>query len=192
MGQTCYPISYSYIPLFSEKRGTEKRFYFYVLNADNGKSTVITRWGFKGSFGDISVAHFETIKEALDFVENKLDEKYSEGFHNSSGSSEATCENETELRQKLGRALLPNLSAPDVTHVDPDFDTRGMKKERPMPRLAEDGRLNEETKRANAIKELNRLRELKQTQREEAEIQRQVQELEAEARYIEDETYGAF
>jgi predicted DNA-binding WGR domain protein len=177
-----YPMEIWGVSLEHEK-GT-KAYDIKVVSSSAGPAIVIFRWGKVGVRGDILVKRFDTYTEAKSAAEAKKREKKTRGYDQTSISEAKVVNGRFSLVQAIGRPTLAKLDPDDITHIDPDFDTKGMRRREP-PRLDEDGRLNQRALRDKELREKEELRKFR-------EEQRRKEEDEAESFYRNNPLYGAF
>lgn len=149
-----YPITVTQ-QSFDHVGGT-KSYHFTLIEAANGHSVVVFRYGKKGVFGQIVVQTFETAKAAWKAYEKKEAEKSgSRGGYRPIGV-QVTREiaDSSEFASKVGLALFNKIGGKAVNHLDPGFDTSKMRQEVDPVTLDENGTKTGDTSRKADISDL--------------------------------------
>jgi predicted DNA-binding WGR domain protein len=160
-----YPIKVHSISL--DHRGGTKSYHLMMIEAANGNSVVVYRWGKTGVFGEIKIETFDSPIKARKGWEKKEREKTSNGYSQTGPAVEKVAADASELMAAIGRNMFAKLGASNVKHLDPSFDTSGM-------READDPQYDEETgKKLDTARKMDLAALLEEQKRkEEAEIAR--------------------
>lgn len=172
-----YPIKVTQ-QSYDHKGGT-KSYHYTLIEAANGKSVVIFRFGKKGQFGQLNVHEFDTPKAAWKVYEKKEEEKQKGGYYPIGTQTVKVANSSSEIVPAVGMALFNKMGARAVNHIDPGFDTSKMRKEADPANLDEEGRRVGDTSRKADIRDL-----MEQQKREEA--------AEAARAYDDNEEFGIF
>lgn len=182
-----YPINRVMVSL--DHKGGTKSYHLMLLSAASGASVVIFRWGKTGQFGEMQVHCFKTLSEAEKEFEKKLRSKQSGGYFVTSDIKEKSALNDQQLRQIVGLPIFAKMGAAAIKHLDPGFDTSGMREADP-PRFSEDGENLESERRAKEAADL-RVKHKEEMERLEQE-RRDREEAERRAVYGANPIFGAF
>lgn len=147
-----------------DHRGGTKSYHFTLIEAADGKSVVIFRYGKKGQFGQVLTETYETAKAAWKAYEKKEGEKIKGGYQPVSHQVTKTATDPTQIVGTVGMALFNKIGAKAVNHIDAGFDTSKMRQEADPATLDEEGRKVGDTSRRADVRDL-----LEQQKREEAE-----------------------
>lgn len=161
-----------------DHRGGTKSYHFTLIEAANGKSVVVFRYGKKGQFGQVITEIYETAKAAWKAYEKKEGEKIKNGYQPIGSQTTKVANNSSVFASTVGLALFNKMGGKAVNHLDIGFDTSKMRQEVDPATLDENGRKVGDTSRKADV------RELLEQQREEAER--------AARAYDDNEEYGIF
>lgn len=120
-----YPIKSRALSL--DHRGGTKSYHLMLIQANNGKCVVINRWGKTGAFGEMKVKTFDSVPAAEKAFSKKEREKTGKGYSQTGASRETTAADGSELPRSIGLAVFNKMGAAAVKHLDPGFDTSGMR-----------------------------------------------------------------
>jgi predicted DNA-binding WGR domain protein len=109
-------------------RGGTKEYFLTLVCAPGGSSIVIRRWGAKGALGQLKVTKFVSQKDAEKDFEKELNARQSgsKGYQ-VTDSKELQVASPEELARAIGRTVMPKIGAANMQHIDPTFDTTGMR-----------------------------------------------------------------
>nr|AJW30269.1 hypothetical protein pLM21S1_p151 [Sinorhizobium sp. LM21] len=131
-----YPIKSRTITL--DHRGGTKSYHLVLIEAANGNCVVINRWGKTGAFGEMKVETFDSPIKAQKAWDKKEREKTGKGYAQKGGTRERSVAETSELPKIVDAMTFNKMGASAVKHLDPFFDTSGM-------READDPQYDEET-----------------------------------------------
>ncbi|WP_168342099.1 WGR domain-containing protein [Rhizobium leguminosarum] len=131
-----YPIKVHSISL--DHRGGTKSYHLMMIRAANGNTVVVYRWGKTGVFGEVKIETYDGPIKAQKGWDKKEREKTNNGYSQTGPAVEKTANDASELMAAIGRNMFAKLGASNVKHLDPSFDTNGM-------READDPQYDEET-----------------------------------------------
>ncbi|WLR91029.1 WGR domain-containing protein [Shinella zoogloeoides] len=111
----------------SHKGGTKDYFLTLVVNAQ-GRAIVIRRWGAKGATGQVRVKKFASQLEAEVDYQKELDHRQSgsKGYR-ITDSKTLQIEKREAFPFVVGRTVFPKIGPANVQHLDPTYDTTGMR-----------------------------------------------------------------
>lgn len=142
-----YPIKSRSISL--DHRGGTKSYHLMIIEAANGKCVVINRWGKTGSFGEMKVETFDSPVAAQKAFDKKEREKGRNGYSQTGSTRDTEAADASELVKAIGMATFNKMGAAAVKHLDPNFDTTGMREADPPQYDEETGRKLDTARRAN-------------------------------------------
>lgn len=173
-----YPITVTQQSL--DHRAGTKSYHFTLISNADGKSVLVFRYGKKGQFGQIIVNTYETVEKAEKAWASKEREKSGStgGYTPISGRIVKTAVVSSDLVKTVGLSLFNKMGASAVRHIDPTFNTDGMRDVDP-PTVGEDGRSTGDTSRKVNMTELK-------------EQQRVEEEARAAQTYAENADFGIF
>ncbi len=146
-----YPITSKTIS-YNHQGGT-KSYHLHLIQAANGNCVVINRWGKTGSVGEMKIATFDSPIKAQRAFDKKETEKGRNGYRQVGPARETSAKDASELVKAVGNVYFNKIGASAVRHLDPDFDTTGMR-ENDDPRWDEEGRAIDSARRAQIDNEL--------------------------------------
>ncbi|QNH71691.1 hypothetical protein V1VFAS_096 [Rhizobium phage V1VFA-S] len=171
-----YPIKVHSISL--DHRGGTKSYHLMMIQAANGNSVVVYRWGKTGVFGETKIETYDSPVKAQKGWDKKEREKTNNGYSQTGPVVEKTANDASELMAAIGRNMFAKLGASNVKHLDPSFDTSGM-------READDPQYDEETgRKLDTARKMDLAALLEEQKRKE--------EAEIAANYEVNELYGRF
>lgn len=134
---TVYPITVrSWI--YNHKGGT-KFYAAQMLENALGHALVVFRWGKVGKFGDVMSSMCGSAVEAEKMIDKKLAEKQKGGYQMQHGSSSTgIAADASELPRVMSVGILNKVGPDRIKHLDPEFDTTGMRAVE-SPTFDEDG-----------------------------------------------------
>ena len=180
-----YPVRIERVSL--KHKGGTKAFHLYVISNIQGKSLFVTRWGRIGAFGSIKVEEFDTRKEAEKAFGKKLNEKTSRGYRNDNNGGEIA-NAQDEFSTKVGMILFNKLGAKAVNHIDPDYDTTGMREVDP-PQYDEETGARLDAQRRFSDEQMIKMKE--QAEREQREM-KEAADAARMKKYKDNPLFGAF
>jgi len=111
----------------THKGGTKEYFITLMANAQ-GKAIVVRRWGAKGAIGQVRVAKFDTVAEAEnDYTKEVMKRQSSSKGYQITDEKIVSVDAPEKLSLVIGRTVFPKIGASNVTHLDPNYDTAGMR-----------------------------------------------------------------
>ena len=121
----------------AHKGGTKDYFLTLVVNA-TGQALLIKRWGAKGAIGQIKVEKYpdQASGERAYSKELTLRQSGSKGYQ-ITDSKVLKIEDASALSMVIGRTVFPKVGPANVKHIDPSYDTSGMRE--PESNRDEDG-----------------------------------------------------
>lgn len=121
-----YPMEVAKASL-SHKGGTKDYFLTLVVNAQ-GRAIVIRRWGAKGATGQVRVKSFPSQSAAEADFQKELDHRQSgsKGY-SITDSKTLKIESSAQFPLVVGRTIFPKIGPANVKHLDPAYDTTGMR-----------------------------------------------------------------
>lgn len=148
-----YPITVTQQSL-NHKGGT-KSYHFTLISNAAGKSVLVFRYGKTGQFGQLVVGQYETVQAAENVWAKKEREKSGSagGYSPTGGRTVKTANSSSELKDAMGLALLNKVGASAVKHIDPSYNTSGMRDTDPAT-VDEDGRSNGDVSRKADVRAL--------------------------------------
>lgn len=149
-----YPIKIERMTLAYEQGRSAKEYHIVQINMANGRSVVITRWGRKGSWGQMLAAPFDKFEGACHFADEKRRDKQNKGYRVTS-SGAVDCVDEYKFRSVLGPQYVTNIG-PDILKfiLGDEVDTTGVRmRENPEFEQTADGRWVRKEKPLNTIKD---------------------------------------
>ncbi|MGV1754804.1 WGR domain-containing protein [Agrobacterium sp. CG674] len=172
-----YPIKV-YSQSYDHANGT-KSYHLMMIEASNGHCVFINRWGKKGTFGEMQVQTFATPKAAWKAYEKKETAKTRSGYAplGSQRTNEAT--DAKTLGAAIGMVVLNKMGASNIKHLDPDYNTAGMREVDPPRTDEETGKLVGDTSRKADIAA-------------QLEAEREERRKEAAMAYDDNEEFGIF
>jgi predicted DNA-binding WGR domain protein len=171
-----YPIKMRTISL--DHRGGTKSYHLMMIEAANGNCVVVNRWGKTGVFGEMKVETFDSPVKAQKAWDKKEREKTGKGYSQTGSTREAIASEQSELSRTIGLSTFNKMGASAVKHLDPSFDTTGMREADPAQYDEETGAKIDTSRKADLS---NLIQEQKQREAENA----------ARA-YAENDLYGRF
>jgi predicted DNA-binding WGR domain protein len=142
-----YPIKTRSISL--DHQGGTKSYHLHMIEAANGHCVVINRWGKTGAFGEVDIKTFDSPVKANRAFDKKENEKTRKGYSQVGSTRETTAADASELVKAVGMAVFNKMGAAAVKHLDPTFDTTGMREADPPQYDEETGRKLDTARRAN-------------------------------------------
>lgn len=111
----------------THKGGTKEYFITLMANAE-GKAIVVRRWGAKGAIGQVRVSKFDTVAAAESDYTKELDKRQSgaKGYQ-LTDQRIVNVKSAERLSLVIGRTVFPKIGASNVQHIDPNYDTAGMR-----------------------------------------------------------------
>ncbi|WP_456868363.1 WGR domain-containing protein [Galbibacter sp. BG1] len=111
----------------THKGGTKEYFITLMANAQ-GKAIVIRRWGAKGAIGQVKVSKFDTVAAAERDYEKEIDRRQSgsKGYQ-ITDQKIVNVDAPEKLSLIIGRTVFPKIGGSNVKHIDPNYDTGGMR-----------------------------------------------------------------
>ena len=131
-----YPITSKTVSL--DHQGGTKSYHLHLIQNGDGKCVVINRWGKTGAIGEMKFEMFDSPVAAERAFARKETEKTRKGYRQTNATREATANSQTELVKAIGTVYFNKMGASMVKHLDPSFDTTGMR-EMDGPDWDEDG-----------------------------------------------------
>lgn len=171
-----YPIKVHTISL--DHRGGTKSYHLHMIQAANGNCVFIKRWGKTGVFGECKIETFDSPIKAQKAWDSKERAELNKGYSQTGPVVEKVARDQSELVAAIGRNTFNKLGPAAVKHLDPSFDTTGM-------REAEDPQYDEETGRKIDTSRKMDLAELMAEQKRQEEAERQ-------RTYESNDLYGRF
>jgi len=148
-----------------DHRGGTKSYHLMLIETADNRAVFINRWGKKGQFGELQVKEFADVGAAWKEYERKERDKTRNGYAPEGPPRDTVANVSSELAKTIGLAVFNKMGAKAVKHLDPSFDTTGMREAEPN-RLDEDGRLTgaDKPRTADVSEQLkaDRERELKE------------------------------
>lgn len=105
-----------------------KSYHLVVIEAADGKSLFINRWGKKGQFGQFQVRHHPDAKSAWKNFEKWEVERAKKGYSPAAAARIEEARTPAELSKAVGIGLFNKMGAEAVNHIDPGYDTTGMQR----------------------------------------------------------------
>lgn len=131
-----YPITSKTISY--DHQGGTKSYHLHLIQAANGNCVVINRWGKTGAIGEMKIEMFDSPVKAQRAFDKKETEKTRKGYRQNGPAREATAKDASEIVKAVGNVYFNKMGATAVQHLDPAFDTSGMR-EVDSPQWDEDG-----------------------------------------------------
>lgn len=141
-----YPITSKIVSL--DHQGGTKSYHLHLIQAANGNCVVINRWGKTGSFGEMKVETFDSPVKAQRAFDKKETEKTRKGYRQTSSARETTAKDSSELVKAVGVTFFNKMGVAAVSHLDPGFDTSGMR-QLDGPNWDEDGNKLDPTRKVD-------------------------------------------
>lgn len=162
--------------------GGSKSFHLMQIDANDGRSVFVSRWGKTGAFGQFKVERFENRPEARRAWDKKRNEKRGGGYR-PGATNMVVAENEADLRRILGVGYLSTFGPDNLRHLDPHFNVTGVRGAKVD--YDENGEKVDTAKRVDP----RLLREAAERERQEKEAQAAAQRA---ATYNDDPLFGLF
>lgn len=128
---TAYPMQFE--KQHWEHRGGTKDYTFYFFQTADNKALIVKRWGKVGSQGQFQVHKYNDVgqaqKDFATFQSERLRKGYTRELAIPSAISDAN-----GAKTAVGRFNVAPIGADAWTHIDPSFDTTGMKPADPPTR----------------------------------------------------------
>lgn len=120
-----YPITSRTITL--NHQGGTKSYHLHLIQAASGNCVVINRWGKTGALGEMKIETFDSPIKAQRAFDRKETEKTRKGYRQDTPARETTAKDSSELVKAVGNVYFNKMGAAAVQHLDPGFDTTGMR-----------------------------------------------------------------
>lgn len=161
-----YPIKTRSISM--DHRGGTKSYHLMIVEAANGHSVFISRWGKTGAFGEVKVETFDSPKKAQQAWDRKEREKVKNGYGQTAPARESRADKQDELIKAIGLTIFNKMGAKAVLHLDPTFDTTGMREADPPQYDEETGRKLDTARKADLEEAMKQQRLMEAAAAEEA------------------------
>jgi predicted DNA-binding WGR domain protein len=142
-----YPIKTRSISL--DHRGGTKSYHLMIIEAANGNAVFISRWGKTGQFGEMKVEEYDSPAKAMKAWEKKEREKTRNGYGQAGPAREGRADTSDEFPKAVSLSIFNKMGASAVKHLDPGFDTAGMREADPAQYDEETGRKIDTARKAD-------------------------------------------
>lgn len=108
-------------------KGFTKDYTFYAVVNKDGDGILIRKWGRTGAEGQIKVTKHADEEHLQHTLMQEQKQRGARDYYLDQSKETDNILSATELKMFLGRMVWPRTGADNLKHLDPDFDTTGIK-----------------------------------------------------------------